>query len=104
MPSSSEGSRVCLPTSAAATWSTETPTRMSAPSVLSGCMPVRKQASERAWSPGPSPMASALCWARPVSTSRSSLNGSSGSSVGGSRKLGPVSSGVQSAMWTPLGT
>ena len=36
---------------------------------LEGWTPVKKLASERAWSPGPSPSASALCWASPVKTS-----------------------------------
>ena len=73
----------------AATWSIETPARMLAPSVLSGCVPVRKQASERAWSPPSSPIGDAFCCARPLRTSRSSRNGSSGRSVGGRREPGP---------------
>ena len=42
MPSSSEGSRVWPPSFWAATWSTEIPAWMFAPSVLSGWTPVRK--------------------------------------------------------------
>ena len=59
------------------------PRRDSAPSVLSGWVPVRKLASDRAWSPPRRRGASALCWARPVMTSRSSLKGASGSRVSG---------------------
>ena len=43
----------------AATWSTETPTLISAPCVLRACCPVRKLDRARAWSPAPSP------WGRP---------------------------------------
>ena len=42
------GSRVWRPTLAAATWSTETPTRMSTAAVLRACTPVRNEAEARA--------------------------------------------------------
>ena len=58
-PARARGTGCALPIFCAATWSTETPARMLAPSVLSGWTPVRKQASDRAWSPPPSP------WAKP---------------------------------------
>ena len=52
--SSSDGKRVRWPIFWAATWSTETPARMSAPAVFLTRTPVRKQPLARAWSPGPS--------------------------------------------------
>ena len=54
--------------SSASIWSTDMPLRMSAPCVFLGCTPVSQLAPARAWSPGPSPSASPLRCARPVST------------------------------------
>ena len=78
-PSSSEARRVWRPRRSAATWSTETPTRMSAPSVFRAWQAVRNVAEERAWSPAPSPLGRALSCASPLSTSRSSWCGFNGS-------------------------
>jgi hypothetical protein len=95
---------VNLPTFRAATWSTETPARMFAPSVFKGWVPVKNEASERAWSPAPSPFDLPFSCARPVRTSSSSLTAARGSRVGGSVPRGPASAGVQAGMWMPLGT
>jgi hypothetical protein len=76
----------------------------SAPSVLRGWAPVRKQAAARAWSPGPSPFASAFSCFRPEITSSRSRTAASGSSVGPSSNPSPSVFGVHDSIHFPFGT
>ena len=55
--------------------------------------PVKKLASERAWSPGPSPRASALCWASRSGRADRPGKAPAAASVPGSVKFGPVFAG-----------
>src|SRR5439155_9136705 len=82
-PSSKEGKRVLEPIAEAATWSADIPSNTSGPVVLLGATPVKYVALAAAWSPG---AISPLRWARPVSTSVSSRNGSSGFRMRGNSK------------------
>ena len=89
MPSSSEGNRVGLADLLRGDLVDRDAGLDVGPSVLSGWAPVRKLASDRAWSPPPSPWASPPSWARPVRTSRSSLNAASGSRIRAARSPAP---------------
>ena len=85
----------------AITWSIETPFMMLAPSVLKGCMAVRKAAVPEAWSPPPSGWAGRL--ARPVSTDTLPATGASAASVGDRGYFAPAAAGVHRAMLMPHG-
>ena len=90
------------PIVSASIWSTDMPLRMSAPRVFRGWTPVSQLAPARAWSPGPSPSASPLRCARPLTTSRSSRKGATGISVFENPNSVPTAAGVQSCMITPF--
>ena len=102
-PNSSEAKRVCLPMAWAATWSADTPAKMSEPDSR-GWAPVKKLAEARAWSPGPEPRALALWHVKWDRTSVCSRNRSSGRRMGVNAKSFPCVAGVQLRMTMPLGT
>jgi hypothetical protein len=78
--------------------------RRSAPPVLKAWQPVRKVALARAWSPAPSPFASAFRCISPDRTCTCCRTRCSGSRIIGSSNASPVARGVQSSMFAPFGT
>ena len=103
MPNSIEANRVASPSSLAATWSTEIPSRMSAPEVFFGWIPVRKLDAARAWSPAPSPKARPLLCVSPDRTKMSFRWASKGFKIRVNSKLGPSEAGVHASWITPFG-